>query len=90
MIELNADDEAVILRAVRQVPDTLSDEAWKYCSDRVRAIGQPTVFDIREIADEIVKRYGGRDEPPADFVAHKTRRRRADRWRDFKIGGVAA
>ena len=76
MIDLSVDDEAVILSAIRRVPEPLADAAWKYVGDRIRAVREPTVFDIREIAEETIWRYGRRWDEPADAEIKVRRRSR--------------
>jgi hypothetical protein len=52
------DDLALLQAAIRFVPDEASDAAWSYAATRLRPIAQPTVFDVREVANEMVAQYG--------------------------------
>lgn len=55
---LTVDDEAVLLRAIRQVPEAHSDSAWAFIAARLRYQRYP---DVEGTADDVVERYGGRE-----------------------------
>jgi hypothetical protein len=57
-MNLCTDDESTILGAIRRVPAELQDDAWRYIASRLRPIREPTVFDIKAVSREVVKRYG--------------------------------
>jgi hypothetical protein len=59
-MNLCGDDESEILRAIRCVPADVQDDAWHYVASRLRPIREPTVFDIKAVSREVVKRYGWR------------------------------
>ena len=46
------DAEARLLQAIRRVPDTDADAAWKYAADRM----WPTMDDVDDICREVIRR----------------------------------
>jgi hypothetical protein len=60
-MKLAPDVEALLLRAIRRVPDSDTDAAWKYASDRLRPILWPTMDDVDEIAREVIRRYANKE-----------------------------
>lgn len=71
---LGPDDEAILLNAIRHVPEGIQDDAWKYAADRLRPLREPTVFDIRDIAHGILHRYAYAKDEPGKSRAGKWRR----------------
>jgi hypothetical protein len=49
-----------ILYCARRIPDESRDEYFRYVSDSLRLIPNPTALDVRDITRNGVKLFGGR------------------------------
>lgn len=56
---LHPDHMALLLKAVRKVPEADADAAWSHISARLRRCGdEPRAQDVKQIAGDVVRRFG--------------------------------